>query len=164
MPTWTNEEISFHDDQRLMGKLIERIGVFNGLSQQELIELLRNAEKCNFSSGETIVRQNGTGAYLYIIIAGQVLVLKSSENRGGKILAKLHTGDCFGEMSFIDGDPRSASVIADSPCILLRLNENACLSAPLAGAKIFRNIARILSCRLRAMDEAYVTQSSSGAA
>jgi CRP-like cAMP-binding protein len=71
-------------------------------------------------------------------------------------LARLEPGSSFGEMSLVDHDLRSASVIARRSCTLLRMNETACWSQPIVSAKIFRNIARILSSRLRNMDEAYV--------
>lgn len=156
MSTWIKENFSFHDLQRIMFKLLERVEVFKGLTQQELIELLENAEKCTFMAGESILRQGSSGAFLYVIIDGRVSVLKSAENNRTKELAQLEPGDSFGEMSLLDQEMRSASVIALDNCVLLRLAESACWAKPTVSAKIFRNIARILSRRLRDLDEAYV--------
>ena len=155
MSYWIKETFSFHDLQRIMFKLIERVDVFAGLTQQELLLVLEAAEKCTFDPGETIVREGGTGAFIYVIIEGQVSVLKSANGKGTE-LAKLSAGDTFGEISLVDQGLRSASVIALTPCVMLRLSESDCWRSPTISAKIFRNLARILAQRLRGMDEAYV--------
>lgn len=155
MAHWLKEQFSFQDLQRIMLKLIDQVQVFHGMSAEELLQLLEAAEKCTFQVDETIVREGTTGAWLYIIIDGQVSVTKSALGQSTE-LARLQPGDSFGEMSLIDQKLRSASVIARSPCVLLRLSENACWKDPASSAKIYRNIARILSRRLRDMDDAYV--------
>lgn len=155
MSHWIKEQFSFQDLQRIMFKLLDRVQVFRGMSGDELIHLLEAAEKCTFQPGETIVREGSTGAWLYVIIDGQVTVLKSAKGKSAE-LARLQPGDSFGEMSLIDQQLRSASVIADTACVMLRLSENACWKHPDSSARIYRNIARILSQRLRDMDDAYV--------
>lgn len=156
MTTWMKENFTFQDLQRIMFRLLERVEIFSGLTQQELMELLEAAEKCTFEAGESIVREGSTGSFLYVIIDGRVAVLKSGQTGRATELAQLEAGDSFGEMSLVDQGARSASVVALAPCILLRLSENACWRHLPGSAKIFRNIARILSHRLRDMDEAFV--------
>lgn len=156
MSPWIRQKFDFHDLQRIMFRLLERVGIFHGLTQQDLLELLENAEKCTFEAGETILRQGSTGAYLYVIIAGTAVVTLQAGSGPTRELAVLEAGDSFGEMSLVDREVRSANVIADSSCLLLRLSENVCWQKPATSARIFRNIAHILSGRLREMDEAYV--------
>lgn len=155
MGHWIKEHFSFQDLQRIMFRLIDRVQVFHGMSGEELLQLLEAAEKCTFGSGETIVREGSTGAWLYVIIDGKVSVQKSAGGLPTE-LAELQAGDSFGEMSLIDQDLRSASVIAETPCVLLRLSEQACQKHPTGSAKIYRNIAHVLSRRLRDMDDAFV--------
>ena len=52
MGTWVKEAFTFQDLQRIMSRLIDRVPVFAELSQQELIDLLANAEKCTFGVEE----------------------------------------------------------------------------------------------------------------
>lgn len=160
MNHWTKEKTDFSDMQRLMSRLIEKVSFLQGLTHKEVEKLLESSEKCTFEAGETIVRQNSTGAFLYVMIAGTVVVLKAPSPSDGKKppreLARLNAGDCFGEMSLVDRDSRSASIIALAPCVLIRINEMACWKDPHTSAKIFHNIARTLSRRLRTMDEAFV--------
>lgn len=155
MSTWIKENFSFQDLQKIMFKLIEHVEIFKGLTHQELLTLLESADKCTFESGDIIVKQGSSGGFLYVIIEGQVVVTKSSPTTPQIELARLEAGSSFGEMSLVDNELRSATVVAKRACTLLRLNENACSSQPIVSAKIFRNIARILSTRLRNMDEIY---------
>ncbi|MBS1197082.1 MAG: cyclic nucleotide-binding protein [Proteobacteria bacterium] len=162
MGHWIRENFSFQDLQRIMFRLIERVELFNGMTQQELLGLLESSEKCTFEAGETIVREGGTGSFLYVIIEGQVSVMKASKARTGSTeksgteLARLEASDTFGEVSLVDHRERSASVIAIEPCVLLRMSESECWKNPPVSAKIYRNLARIMASRLRDMDEAFV--------
>lgn len=152
MGTWTREAFAFQDLQRIMFKLIDRVPVFAELSQQELIDLLANAEKCTFAPGDSILNEGSTGHFMYVITEGAASV--SKRDAGGRMseLAALGAGDSFGEMSLVDKDPRSASVSATADCVLIRIPESACWKNPVVSAKIFRNISRILSRRLREAD------------
>lgn len=156
MKPWRKENFSFHELQRIMFRLIERVEVFSGLSAQELQQVLEACEKCTFDPGEIILREGSSGAYLYVLIEGQVSVQKAVANGQGKELAELQPGEAFGEISLLDRGVRSASVIARSACILLRLSETECWRHAPVSAKIYRNIGRILARRLRDMDAAFV--------
>ncbi len=152
MGAWIKEAFTFPDLQRIMFKLIDRVPVFAGLAQQELVDLLANAEKCTFAPGDTILSEGSTTQFMYVITEGTATVAK--KNGAGKDgeLASLAPGDSFGEMSLVDKDPRSASVTATAECVLIRIPESACWKNPVVSAKIFRNISRILSRRLREAD------------
>jgi CRP-like cAMP-binding protein len=90
---------------------------------------------------------------MYVIINGEAAVTK--KGRGGEVeLARLGSADSFGEMALADNETRSASVSALTPCVLVRLNDQIVNSRPEIGVKIYRNISRVLSSRLRNADEA----------
>lgn len=152
MGTWIKEAFTFQDLQRIMFKLIDRVPVFAELNQQELIDLLANAEKCTFAPGDAILSEGSTSHFMYVITEGAATVAKRDHfGRAGE-LATLGAGDSFGEMSLVDKDPRSASVTATAECVLIRIPESACWKNPAVSAKIFRNISRVLSRRLREAD------------
>lgn len=155
MADWIKQSFGFHDLQRIMFKLIEGVDVFARLTQSELVRLLESAEKCTFAAGDTILREGGTGDYLYVLIEGRVSVRKSAA-AGPAELCQLGPGASFGEMSLVDHEARSASVIALEACVLLRIGEASCWRDPAIAAKIFRNIARVVTGRLREMDEAFL--------
>jgi CRP-like cAMP-binding protein len=67
--------------------------------------------------GATIVRAGEPGTSFFMILEGEAKVLSP----GGRVLNRLLPGDFFGEISLLDGGPRTASVIADTPMSLLAL-------------------------------------------
>lgn len=149
MSGWVKESFSYYELQRMMVKLIESVQVFSGFSQAELVELLSSSEKCTFEAGETILSEGSTGNFMYVLVEGSVKILKKLERGGSKALAELSGGECFGEMALVDNSVRSASVITLAPCVLIRVSETSLGKNPELRAKLYRNIASLLSSRLR---------------
>ena len=150
--TWIKEEFTSKDLQRLLSKLAENVKAFNGLSPSELTELLADSEKCTYEAGDNIVKEGNVGTHMYVIIDGEALVGKKGQ--GGNVeLARLCTADSFGEMAMADREVRSATVKALSHCVLVRINDNAMGRNPEIAMKVYRNIASVLSERLRNADE-----------
>lgn len=150
--TWTREQFTFQDQQRLLSKLAERVKAFQGLAPGEIGEILGHAEKCTFDAGMPIVKEGNVGTHMYIIVDGEAAVTK--QGRGGGVeLARLGPSDSFGEMALADHETRSATVTAVGPCVLMRLNDQIVSIRPEIAAKVYRNIARVLSARLRNADE-----------
>lgn len=149
---WVREQFTFQDMQRLLFRLAEHVKAFKGLTPGEISELLGNAEKCIFSPGSIIVKEGTNGNHMYVILNGDAIVTKTG--RDGEVeLARLTPADSFGEMSLADNEARSASVRADSDCVLVRLSDQVMMSKAEIGVKVYRNIAQVLSARLRTADE-----------
>ena len=150
--SWIREQFTFNDLQRLLFRLAEHVKAFHGLTPAEISDLLSTAEKCSYAPGSHIVKEGTIGNHMYIILNGEARVLKSG--RDGEIeLARLGPADSFGEMALADNDARSASVVAETECILVRLNDQTIHAKPEVGLKVYRNIAKVLSSRLRTADE-----------
>ncbi len=152
---WVREQFTFHDMQRLLLKLSEKVKAFQGLTPAEIDEVMTHAEKCTFEPGMAIIKEGNVGSHMYIIIHGEAAVTK--QGRSGEVeLARLGPADSFGEMALADNETRSASVVALSPCVLVRINDQIVNARPEIGVKIYRNLSRVLSSRLRSADEALV--------
>lgn len=152
---WLREQFTFHDMQRLLFKLSEKVKAFQGLTPGEIGDVMAHAEKCTFEPGMAIVKEGNVGSHMYIIIHGEAAVTK--QGRSGDVeLARLGPADSFGEMALADNETRSASVSALTPCVLVRINDQIVNSRPEIGVKIYRNLSRVLSSRLRSADEALV--------
>lgn len=149
MSGWVKESFSYYDLQRMLGKLIDSVKVFSGFSQAELGDLLSSSEKCTFQAGETILSEGSTGNFMYVLVEGAVKIVKKLERGGTKVLAELSGGECFGEMALVDNSVRSASVVTLTPCVLIRLSDTSLGKNPELRAKLYRNIASLLSSRLR---------------
>jgi len=68
-----------------------------------------------FQKGDIIFEDGAAGAEMFIVHSGKVRLLKKATGGEEKILAVLGPGEFFGEMSLIDGSPRSTSAAAEEP-------------------------------------------------
>lgn len=150
--SWIKEQFSFTDLQRLLLRLSKHVKAFENLTPAEISDLLGNSDKCSFAPGAYIVKEGNVGSHMYVILNGEAKVMKSG--RGGEVeLARLTAADSFGEMGLADNEARSASVVAESPCILVRIDNKSIDTRPEIGLKVYRNINKVLAARLRSADE-----------
>lgn len=98
-------------------KLLKNVPLFSRFSGKELETITKTSRERDFHPGVAIVREGDqSNVGFYFILEGQVEV-----KRGERTLTKLGTGQFFGEMSVLDGEPRSADVIptTETKCLLL---------------------------------------------
>ncbi len=128
--------------------LLLRLNLFRGLDEAELVILLSQAELVTCSEGDYPIREGEQDRHLFVLLSGHARI---SKNAFGvqKIIQDLGPGECFGEMSLIECRSRSASVRAMSACKLLRLSSEDMEILPEISVKLYRNIAVLLSQRLR---------------
>ena len=81
-------------------------------------------QKLSADEGETVVEEGDTSRSFYVIEKGEMEVRKRADGGRDRTLAKLGARDMFGFMAFVDGKPRSASVVAVKPCSLARVEPN----------------------------------------
>ena len=118
--------------------------IVKNLSESILPVLSDLFEIVDYAEGEKIFSEGSAGDSLYIIAEGKIII-KSSE----VILAERFAGECIGEMSLIDGSPRSASAFAGSDVRALKLEVDK-FSALLANEPMIGfNLFKILSSRIR---------------
>jgi CRP/FNR family cyclic AMP-dependent transcriptional regulator len=102
-------------DQKI--DLLKKVPMFSSLSNRHLIEIAKHAESVSVKTGRVLTRQGARGVEFFFIVEGKALVQKN-----GKAIRKLTSGDFFGEISLIDREPRTASVIAESDMKLLAVS------------------------------------------
>ena len=136
-----------------MPNILRRIPLFSSLKDDELeaIYKLSYIRKCTKDS--LILLENEGGDTLFIIISGKVKVTTFSESGKEVIFSILNEGDFFGDMSLMDGKPRSATVISieDSELRLLRRNDFIKLVEEHPGIAL--KLLEELTTRLRKADE-----------
>jgi len=95
---------------------LRRVPLFAGLDRKELELLAKLAKEQRYEAGATIVKTGAGGHGLYIIKEGNVSVV-----RDGQKVASMGPGQFFGEISVLDGGPRTADVKADTETVCLTL-------------------------------------------
>lgn len=94
--------------------LLRRVPLFAGLETKELEAIGSIAEEREVAAGTALTHEGRHEGYFFVIVSGSVRI-----ERGGQTINTLHDGDFLGEISLLDGGPRTASAVADSPCQLL---------------------------------------------
>lgn len=142
-------------------KTLHNMPIFGGLSNATMDYLFSEAITITRAKGGYFFHENDKGHDLYIIQHGAAVVVKSWGNIE-YILARLQSGDCFGEMEFIDICPHSASVIAAEACEVIVLKHQVIthlLEKSLEEyAIIMMNMGREVSRRLRTANEAILAE------
>jgi len=95
------------------------VPLFSGVSERHLRKLVRSAEEVHVQAGSPVIFREDTGREFFVILDGTAVVGPATGRR-----AVLREGDFFGEMSVIDGQPRSASVRAETDLTLMVLGRN----------------------------------------
>lgn len=142
-------------------KLARDIKIFHGLSDTQLQVIWPYLEKIEESRGTWIVEEGGHADGMFIIYEGTVQVWKNSGGKKqGLCLGELTGGDCFGEMSLIDCQNRSANVVTTSDLKAFHLPYTAMAKIYEQDPKLYGlfllNIAREVSRRLRSTDRTLV--------
>ena len=127
--------------------MLAAVPLFQTLSKLDLAEILLVAREVEFPAGIDIVREGSQALDFFLILDGEARVAL-----GGRRRRTLHPGDYFGEMSVLDGGPRSATVTAETPVWALRLDRSKFLQLLDRHGSIGRKILVEFSRRLRAAE------------
>jgi CRP/FNR family cyclic AMP-dependent transcriptional regulator len=100
--------------------LLKKVPLFSNLSQRHLGEIAKHADQVQVEKGRVLVQQGKTGWDFIFIVDGEARVEKD-----GKVIRQLSGSDFFGEISLIDGEPRTASVIAETDMTLLIVHKTS---------------------------------------
>lgn len=129
------------------------IPLFQSLPTEQRDYLLKLAHEYRYDKNSVIITQGERSNSLYIILDGRLKVYVTDEAGRQALLAFLNKGDFFGELSLLDDEPRSASVMTVEPTRLLCLTQDSFRRFMDAHPEQMLPMLRILARRLRAMDD-----------
>ncbi|HEY0782401.1 MAG TPA: cyclic nucleotide-binding domain-containing protein, partial [Thermoanaerobaculia bacterium] len=132
-----------------------------GLSRRELITLATFSKEERFAAGASLFQEGDEGSEMYVVLEGKAMISKYIPGAGEEALAILERGDFFGEMSLIDGEPRSADARAYAgPLTVLALDQATVREVlaldPQAALELLQLLCRLIANRLREIDEKVV--------
>ncbi len=96
--------------------LVAHVSFFQNLGAADIADIVSLLHPRDVAAGTVLFHQGETGDTMYFIVSGEVRV------EIGPVVEKLGPGDFVGEMSLLFGDPRSATVVATTPSLLLALD------------------------------------------
>ena len=132
---------------------------FGGLTDASLDLLMSMLVECRFDVGASVVTEGEAGRSMFIVKSGRLAVSKRTNSGSVIPISVLEPGDFFGEMSLIEMQNRSATVVAENTTVLYELTAQklyACYKADIhAYVIILQNINRELCRRLRRADDRF---------
>ena len=92
------------------------VPLFEGLTKRQLKKLTANAEIVDYMAGASVVKEGDIGDSFFVMLSGQAKVTVK-----GRTVNRSLPGDHFGEISLLDGGPRTATVVTETPVTMLML-------------------------------------------
>lgn len=103
----------------------------------------------SYKAGDVIFKEGDEGEEFFIIKSGTVSI-----RLGNRTLQTIGEGEVFGEMALIDSEPRSATVVAETDCVVVPVSEKQFLFMTSEAPYFGLNVMRVLVQRLRLANKA----------
>ena len=134
-------------------KLLQNLPLFGELEEKEQMEIWTHVVTRSYKKSNIILFEEDPGDSLFIIKEGKVKITRLSEGGKEVILSILGEGEFFGEMSLLDGESRSANVIALSDCEVFVLKRDKFLNILKTTPQIAITLLEELAHRIRMSDQ-----------
>jgi CRP-like cAMP-binding protein len=139
-------------------EILKTVSIFSGLGQEEIRRLAKICSERRYHEAEIIFVEHTEGDELFVILEGEVSIsLELASEEDAMPLVLLRAGDVFGELSVVDESPRSATARSLRGCRVVVIGKEA-LDALMEsdhdlGFKVMRNLARLVSKRVRSANQ-----------
>ena len=144
-------------------ELLQSVSIFWDLNEDELGHIADKMVAKHFENGNYIFLEDSEGEQCFFVLEGSVKVTRLSKDGREVILAMLNEGEFFGEMSLLDGESRSANVIALEKTKVLTLDRNDFIEVVNDYPQIAVQLLKELARRLRKSDRQIASLSLSDA-
>jgi CRP-like cAMP-binding protein len=133
------------DFNKTIQQILEGIAFFDGFSPEELEGLLEAGKWSKAIPRKRIIQQGEQDLHMYVLVQGQAEVIYNQ-----KVIAVLNSGDIFGEVGLLMGNPRTAHVESRTECLLLAFNADDLNKLPLElQVKFLRHVLAAVFNRLQ---------------
>ena len=132
---------------------LRNVPIFTDLSDSDLNRIASKMVSRDYEKGQMILLEESTGETFFIMTSGTVKVTRLSDDGREVILALLGESDFFGEMSLLDGEGRSANIVANEDAEVMTLSRRDFLECLETYPKIAISLLEELAVRLRKSDQ-----------
>ena len=133
--------------------VLQHVAFFADVPGHTLVAVARLLEEVSFAPGETIIERGAVEDWLFVVAEGRV-----QARVGARVLAEIGAGGLVGEFAVLSPAPRSASVTALEPSLLLRLRrgpfEELLDDRPEMARSVISTLARLLQATVQTEDGA----------
>ncbi len=96
---------------------LARCSLFSGLPEGPMEAVAVHSRRLRWAPGERVISEGEESRALYLVVSGSAVV-----ERSGQVLSRLESGEVFGEMAFLSGEPRAATVRAVGPLVVVEVD------------------------------------------
>ncbi|MFC5700528.1 Crp/Fnr family transcriptional regulator [Cohnella faecalis] len=132
---------------------LKKVSLFDNLNDDQLEHILRIANRRTFQTGTILFQEKDYGNTFYVVLTGTIKLFTRSNSGEEKILSLVNAGESFGELSLLDGRPRSASAQTLETTTVLELSSQTFMELLQTHFDITRGILAELCRRLRQTNE-----------
>jgi CRP/FNR family cyclic AMP-dependent transcriptional regulator len=129
---------------------LANVSLFNGCTKKELEKIVRAGDEITMTAGTVIVDQGQTGREAFVVLEGEVAV-----KRGGRKVVTLGPGAMVGELSLLDHGPRTATVVCETDCTLLVIDQRHFRAVLEDVPSLSMKLLSSLAGRIRDLDRQY---------
>ncbi|MDD3445354.1 MAG: cyclic nucleotide-binding and patatin-like phospholipase domain-containing protein, partial [Zavarzinia sp.] len=134
--------------------LIDGVALFADVDTSARRALIEQSAWYSLPGGSTLFAQGEPGDALYVLLRGSLAVLRDAPDGVRRRIARVRAGEVVGEMALVTGRPRSASVVAERDCEVLRLDRPAFEQLVIHHPKSMLRLTRQIVGRLEALQDA----------
>jgi small-conductance mechanosensitive channel len=156
-PTRTHEE-QVHSTARL---ILRQQPIFKSFTDEQLDALLPRGQISKFGGGEKVIDQGANGDSMFILVKGEANVVVK-RNGMESLVASLSSGDCFGEMSLLTGEKRSASVVAHTDCEVVEIGKPILAHSLKENPELLTKLSALLAQRQMENDGIFASLNDTG--
>ena len=127
--------------------ILAGVPLFEGLSKRQLKKVAQVAEMVDYMAGHSIVKEGDIGDSFFVVLVGQAKVTVK-----GRTVNRSLPGDHFGEISLLDGGPRTASVVSETPMTMLMITRAHFLDVLIEDPQIAVTLMESLARMIRRVD------------
>jgi len=132
---------------------LKKVSLFDNLNDEQLAHIMKIANRRSIPAGIVLFHEKDMGMTFYVVLSGSIKIYTRGGNGEEKVLSLVNAGESFGELSLLDGRPRSASAQTLEPTTVLELSSGQFMELLQNHFDITRGIFAELCRRLRQTNE-----------
>ncbi len=139
-----------------MRKVLHLVEILSPLNEKELEQVIARGRQHLWKSGETLIRQGEHGDSMFIVLQGLLEIWRTQDNGESTLISRIEPGECFGEMSLLTGEARSATVRAATQVFTLEITKELMEELFRSRSELALKISEVVAARHLSLEQARI--------